>query len=65
MAERKGQHQVRCQNQYVYDRLSPQKMSQVYHWLVPTEAESPCDQNVLLTVAKNEKERSHLRPGFL
>jgi hypothetical protein len=65
MAERKGQHKVRCRNQYVYDRLSPQKMSQVYHWLVPPEEESPGDQNVLLTIAKNEKERSYLRPGFL
>jgi hypothetical protein len=65
MVERKGQHQVRCQNQYVYDRLSPQKMSQVYHWLVPPAEERPSDQNVSLTVANNEKERSHLRPGFL
>ena len=65
MVERKGQHQVRCQNQYVYDRLSPQKMSQVYHWLVPPEEESSGDQNVLLTVVKNEKERCNLRPGFL
>lgn len=65
MAERKGQHKVRCQNQYVYDRLSPQKMSQVYHWLVPQQEASPCDQNVLLTVTKNEKEHSDLRPSFL
>ena len=39
MAERKPQRQVRCQNQYVYDRLSPEKVSQVYHWLVPDKPE--------------------------
>jgi hypothetical protein len=63
MAERKNQRQVRCQNQYVYDRLSSQKMSQVYHWLVPDQPQSePCAK---LAVAENEKDRSHLRPSFL
>jgi len=64
MAERKDQRKVRCQNQYVYDRLSSQKMSQVYHWLVPQE-EISSEKDATLTVAKNEKERSHLRPSFL
>jgi hypothetical protein len=63
MVERKGQRQVRCQNQYVYDRLSSQKMSQVYHWLVPDEPES--EQRAKLIVAANEKDRRHLRPSFL
>jgi hypothetical protein len=63
MAERQRQRQVRCQNQYVYDRLSSQKMSQVYHWLVPNQPES--EQSVKLAVAENEKDRSHLRPSFL
>lgn len=62
MAERKSQRQVRCQNQYVYDRLSPQKMSQVYHWLVPEEDEN--EQAAKVTVAKDEKACSHLRPSF-
>jgi hypothetical protein len=62
MAERKSQRQVRCQNQYVYDRLSSQKMSQVYHWLVPDEVESkPATK---LVAAENEKDRSHLRQSF-
>jgi hypothetical protein len=63
MAERKSQRQVRCQNQYVYDRLSSQKMSQVYHWLVPDALESkPATK---LVAAENEKDRGHLRPSFL
>jgi hypothetical protein len=63
MAERKSQRQVRCQNQYVYDRLSSQKVSQVYHWLVPDEPESR--PSTKLVAAENEKDRSHLRPSFL
>jgi hypothetical protein len=63
MAERKSQRQVRCQNQYVYDRLSSQKMSQVYHWLVPDEPESK--PSTKLVAAENEKDRGHLRPSFL
>jgi hypothetical protein len=63
MAERKNQRQVRCQNQYVYDRLSSQKMSQVYHWLVPDQSQS--EPSGKLAVAENEKDRSHLRPSFL
>ena len=63
MAERKRQHRVRCQNQYVYDRLSSQKMSQVYHWLVPDEPESKPSTELVAT--ENEKDRSHLRPSFL
>ena len=63
MAERKHQRQVRCENQYVQDRLSSQKMSQVYHWLVPDQSQSePAAQ---LALAKHEKARSHLRPSFL
>jgi hypothetical protein len=65
MAERKDQRKIRCQNQSVYDRLSSQKMSQVYHWLVPQEDENPSEKHAPLTVAKNEKERSYLRPSFL
>jgi hypothetical protein len=63
MAERQRQRQVRCQNQYVYDRLSSQKVSQVYRWLVPDKPES--EQSARLAVAKDEKDRSHLRPSFL
>ena len=63
MAERKSQRRVRCQNQYVYDRLSSQKMSQVYHWLVPDEPER--EPTTKLAIAENEKDRSHLRPSFL
>ena len=63
MAERKRQRQVRCKNQYVYDRLSSQKISQVYHWLVPGELEN--ETAAKLTLAENEKDRSPLRPSFL
>jgi hypothetical protein len=63
MAERKRQRQVRCQNQYVYDRLSSQKISQVYHWLVPDELEN--EPSAKLALAQNEKDRRHLRPSFL
>jgi hypothetical protein len=64
MAERKGQRRVRCENQYVYDRLSSEKMSQVYHWLVPGD---PAGRESLakVTTAENEKDRRHLRPSFL
>jgi hypothetical protein len=64
MAERKGPRQIRCQNQYVYDRLSRQKMCQVYHWLVPPD-ENPSEKDATLTVAENEKDRRDLRPSFL
>jgi hypothetical protein len=63
MAERKSQRQVRCQNQYVYDRLSSQKMSQVYHWLVRDELQS--EPSTKLAIAENEKDRSDLRASFL
>jgi len=63
MAERKRQRQVRCQNHYVYDRLSSQKMSRVYHWLVPDEAQR--EPSAKLVIAENEKDRSHLCPSLL
>jgi hypothetical protein len=62
MAERKPQRQVRCQNQYVYDRLSPEKVSQVYHWLVPEKREK--EPSARIAVAENEKAHSHLRPSL-
>lgn len=63
MAERRRQRQVRCENQYVQDRLSSQKMSQVYHWLVPDPPEGrPAGE---LALAEHEKDRSHLRPSLL
>ena len=65
MAERKSQRQVRCQNQYVYDRLSSQKMSRVYHWLVPEADPSQSRRSAPLTVVEHEEVRSHLRPSFL
>jgi translation initiation factor IF-1 len=64
MAERKGQRRVRCENQHVYDRLSSQKMSQVYHWLVP-EDQAGHESWAKVTTAENEKGRRHLRPSFL
>jgi len=63
MAERKSQRQVHCQNQYVYDRLSSEKMLQVYHWLVPEEPEP--ERSPELITATDEKIRRHLRPSFL
>jgi hypothetical protein len=62
MAERKPQRQVRCQNQYVYDRLSPEKVSQVYHWLVPDKPEQ--EQAHAIALVANEKTHSHLRSSF-
>jgi hypothetical protein len=62
MGERKPQHRVRCQNQYVYDRLSPDKMSQVYHWLVPEKSEK--ESSAKLTVSKDEKAHSDLRASL-
>ena len=64
MAERQRQRQVRCQNQYVHDRLSSEKVLQVYHWLVPEEGPEP-ERTKELIVATDEKVRSHLRPSFL
>jgi hypothetical protein len=64
MAERKRQRRVRCENQYVYDRLSSQKMSQVYHWLVPDD-EAGREPLANVITAEHEKDRSHLRPSFL
>jgi len=63
MAERKGQRQVRCQNQYVYDRLWSEKMSQVYRWLVRDEPES--EQAARVACTGNEKDRRHLHASFL
>ena len=63
MAEGKRQRQVRCENQYVQDRLSSQKMSRVYRWLVPDEPQR--QPAVELALCEHEKDRSHLRPGFL
>jgi hypothetical protein len=62
MAERKPQRQVRCQNQYVYDRLSPEKVSQVYYWLVPNKPEQEPSHEIVLI--ENEKTHRHLRSSF-
>jgi hypothetical protein len=51
MAERKNQRQVRCQNQYVYDRLSSEKVLQVYHWLVPEEPEPERTEELIVAAA--------------
>jgi hypothetical protein len=63
MAERKSQRQVRCRSQYIYDRLSSEKMSQVYHWLVPDPPQN--EPPAKLAVTENEKDRRHLRPSFV
>ena len=65
MAERRSQRKVCCQNHYVYDRLAAQKMSQVYHWLVPESDEPRSQESAQLSLVENEKERRHLRPSFL
>lgn len=65
MAERRRQPKLRCHNQYVSDRLASQKISQVYHWLVPEMEAGSSEKSDELTKATNEKERSHLRPSFL
>ena len=63
MAERKRQRQVRCQKQYVHDRLSSEKVLQVYHWLVPEEPEP--ERSPELITATDEKVRSHICSSFL
>jgi hypothetical protein len=62
MAERKPRRPVRCQNQYVYDRLSPEKVSQVYHWLVPDKPEP--EHSRAIAIIENEKTHRHLRSSF-
>jgi hypothetical protein len=63
MAERKAKRRVRCEDKYVYDRLSSQKLSQVYHWLVP----DVCDRETAVVAATHryEESRSHLRTSVL
>jgi hypothetical protein len=62
MAKGKPQRQVRCQNQYVYDRLSPEKVSQVYHWLVPHQPEP--EPSHAIALIENEKTHRHLRSSL-
>lgn len=63
MAEPKRQRPVRCQNQYVYDRLASEKIAQVYRWLVHEEPEG--EPTAKVTCAGNEKDRRHLRASIL
>ena len=63
MAEQTRQPKLRCHTQYVSDRLASQKISQIYHWLVP-EQEAVTEEKSAELTAKNEKERSHLRPSL-
>jgi hypothetical protein len=63
MAEGKRQRRVRCQHQYIYDRLSAQKMSQVYRWLVPAGPGN--EPAARLSIGAYEKNRSDLRPSLL
>ena len=65
MAEPKRQRSVRCQFHYLPDRHVPQKMSQVYQWLVPQGEPGTLPQSSELTTAHYEKNRSHLRSSFL
>lgn len=65
MAEPKRQRRLRCQIHYQPDRHVPQKMSQVYRWLVPQEEPPTAGQPSELTTKHYEKDRSHLRSSIL
>lgn len=65
MAEGKRQPRMRCQTHYLPDRHVPQKMLQVYQWLVPEpEGESAQPDNQLSSSAR-AKDHGHLRSSFL
>ncbi len=63
MAERKPKRRVRCENKYVYDRLSSQKLLQVYHWLVPDQWDQ--ETAVVTATHRYEESRGHLRTSIL
>jgi hypothetical protein len=65
MAESRRQRSLRCQIHYLPDRHVPQKMSQVYRWLVPEAEAGEAPERSDLTTAQYEKNRSHLRSSFL
>lgn len=65
MAEPKRQQSLRCQIHYLPDRHVPQKMSQVYRWLVPEEEPGTAQQPNELTTTHYETDRSHLRSSVL
>jgi len=64
MAERR-QPKMRCQIHYLPDRHVPQKMLQVYQWLVPESERQSAQPANQLTTVQHAKERSYLRSSFL
>ena len=65
MAESRRQPRMRCQIHYLPDRHVPQKMSQVYQWLVPESERGPAQPVSQLTTSQRAKDRSYLRSSFL
>jgi hypothetical protein len=63
MAKRARQPKLRCQIHFMPDRHVLQKLSQVYHWLVPESAAGP--QSTPLAAAGHEKDSRHLRSSLL
>jgi hypothetical protein len=64
MAERRRQFKMRCQIHFLPDRHVPQKMSQVYHWLVPETSDEAGQQSAHLSETPRAKDHRHLRPSF-
>ena len=64
MAESKRQPRLRCQIHFQPDRHVRQKLSQVYHWLVPQSELGTTPEAGQLSTAQDAKERSHLRPSL-
>lgn len=65
MAKRVRQPSLRCQIHFMPDRHVSQKLSQVYHWLVPESAPATDRRSTQLAAAGYEKDRRHLRSSFL
>jgi hypothetical protein len=65
MAEPRRQRSLCCHIHYLPDRHVPQKISQVYRWLVPQEEPERAQPQGQVTTASHEKDGRPLRSSFL
>jgi hypothetical protein len=65
MAKFRRQPRLRCQIHFLPDRHVVQKMSQVYHWLVPESEPEISQRSSQLSIGQHAKDSRHLRPSFL
>jgi len=65
MAENRRQPRMRCQIHFLPDRHVRQKISQVYHWLVPESERESAQLASQLTTAQRAKDRGYLRSSVL